>query len=63
MAAPTKHFLSYLETSIKQNANCPALSDYDGDLTYTYAQMAEKIARLHVLFSTSGLRKGDKVAI
>ena len=44
MAAPTKHFLSYLETSIKQNANCPALSDYDGDLTYTYAQMAEKIA-------------------
>ena len=44
MAAPTKHFLSYIETSIKQNANCPALSDYDGDLTYTYAQMAEKIA-------------------
>jgi len=63
MIAPTKHFLSYLETSIRQNWDCPALSDYDGSLTYTYSQMAEKIARLHVLFSESGLKKGDKVAI
>lgn len=63
MAAPTKHFLSYLESSIKQNWDCPALSDYDGSLTFTYGQMAEKIARLHVLFSESGLKKGNKIAI
>ena len=63
MVAPTKHFLSYLETSIKHNWNSPALSDYDGSLTFTYGEMAEKIARLHVLFTEGGIKKGDKIAI
>ena len=29
----------------------------------TYGELAEKIARLHVLFEQSGIQKGDKIAI
>ena len=45
-----KRFLDYFEDSIKTNWNAPALNDYDGTTAFTYGEMAEKIARLHVLF-------------
>ncbi len=59
----TKHFLSYLQDTTKKFWNEPAVSDFDGNKTYTYGEMAEQIARLHVLFAELGLKKGDKIAI
>ncbi|MGM9819049.1 MAG: AMP-binding protein [Paludibacteraceae bacterium] len=58
-----KRFLDYFEDSIKTNWNAPALNDYDGTTAFTYGEMAEKIARLHVLFEQIGLKKGDKIAL
>ena len=58
-----KRFLDYFENSITTNWNSPALNDYDGTTAFTYGEMAEKIARLHVLFEQVGLQKGDKIAL
>lgn len=58
-----KRFLDYFENSITTNWNAPALNDYDGTTAFTYGEMAEKIARLHVLFEQIGLKKGDKIAL
>ncbi|MDR1056596.1 MAG: AMP-binding protein [Prevotellaceae bacterium] len=55
-------FLYDLEQSLKNNWDLPALTDYKGK-TYYYKDVAEKIARLHILFEACGLRKGDKVSI
>ncbi|MBP7210363.1 MAG: AMP-binding protein [Paludibacteraceae bacterium] len=58
-----KHFLSYFEETIKKYWDAPALSDFDGDLTISYGQTAEAIAKLHILFKEAGIEKGDKIAI
>ncbi len=50
------------ETAIKKAWIHPALSDHDGT-TITYAELAERIARFHILFEKSGLKPGDHVAL
>lgn len=61
--AKKKHFLSYLETTIKKNWDAPAMTDIDSNISYSYGELAERIARLQVLFNGIGLKKGDKIAI
>lgn len=56
------HFLFYLQRSMRTCWDEPALTNYGGQ-TYTYGQLAEEIARYHVLFDNIGLKRGDKVAI
>lgn len=51
-----------LEESIRQHWNLPALSDY-GQQTFRYRDVAEEIAKLHILFTKTGIQKGDKIAI
>ena len=57
-----KHFLSYVDESIKANWNSPALSNY-GANTFTYGEVASGIERMHLLFEECGIKKGDKIAI
>ena len=57
-----KHFVSLLNDSVKNNWDLPAVTNF-GANTYTYGQMAEQIARYHILFSEAGIKKGDKVAL
>ncbi len=40
----------------------PAVSNF-GKETYTYGQLAENIAKYHILFKETGICKGDKVAL
>ena len=40
----------------------PALSDYNG-ISYTYGEVAKKVARLHLLYEGLGIKKGDKIAV
>ncbi len=56
------HFLYYLQRSIRNSWNEPALTNYKGT-TYTYGQVAVNIARYHILFEKLGIRKGDHIAI
>ena len=57
-----KHYLKRLEEAVKQNWDRPSLCNYRGE-SFTFAQMAEQIARLHVFFEAAGLKKGMKVSI
>ena len=57
-----KHFVSLLNDSVKNNWDLPAVTNF-GANTYTYGQMAEQIAKYHILFSEAGIGKGDKVAL
>lgn len=57
-----KHFLSYIDESIKANWNRPALSNY-GANTLTYGVVASEIERMHILFELCGISKGDKIAL
>jgi long-chain acyl-CoA synthetase len=60
---PNRHFLDYLQTTIRRDWKEPAMTDYDDGGEFTYGEMAERIARIHVLFKAIGLKKGDKVAL
>lgn len=51
------------EDSFKINWHRDALSDYFKNETFTYAQMAEEIARIHVLFEELGIQPGDRIAL
>ena len=57
-----KHYLSYVDESIKANWNRPALSNY-GANTLTYGVVASEIEKMHVLFEMCGISKGDKIAL
>ena len=55
-------FLGLIELSIRKNWELPALTDYEGKTLY-YKDFARQIAKLHAYFESSGLQKGEKVAI
>ena len=57
-----KHFVSIFNESVKTNWDYPAVTNFGGE-TYTYAQMAECIAKYHILFKQAGIEKGEKVAL
>ncbi len=52
----------YIEQSLRDNWERPALSDYHGT-TLTYKDVARKIAKLQIAFKHAGLKPGDKIAL
>lgn len=56
------NFIQLFEDSIKSQWDFPALSDY-GKECLTYAQMAGRIERLHLLWAEAGIKKGERIAI
>ena len=57
------NYVKYFENSFKENWELPALTDYVTKASFTYGEVAEQVARLHILFSELGIRKDDKIAI
>lgn len=57
-----KDFIGYIEESIRDNWDLPALTDYQGS-TLQYKDVARKIEKLHILFENAGVRSGDKIAL
>lgn len=55
-------FNKNIEESIRQHWNLPALSDYSQQ-TFRYGDVAEEIAKLHILYAKAGISKGDKIAL
>lgn len=58
-----KRFIQYFEDSFKENWELVAMMNYVTKQSITYAQLASKIARLHIVFNELNLEKDDKVAI
>ena len=56
------NFNTLIEKSIKENWNKDALTDYKG-VTLQYHDVARKIEKLHIMFESSGVKKGDKIAL
>lgn len=57
-----ERLISYIEQSIRQNWDIEALSNYT-EKGYTYKEIAEKILKFHILFSETGIKEGDKIAL
>ena len=57
-----KSFLKLLATSVKENWNLPAFSNYMGE-TYTYGQFAERMVRIRMMLDVAEVKPGDKVAL
>ncbi len=55
-------FNQFIQQSISKNWDQDALTDYKGS-TLKYKDVAEKIAKLHLLFENMGIRPGDKIAL
>lgn len=59
---PIKNFNSYIKDSIVDHWDQDALSDYKG-VTLQYHDVARKIEKIHIMFESVGLKRGDKVAL
>ena len=57
-----KSYNQLIEDSIKKNWDCPALSDYKG-VTLYYRDVARRIEKIHIIFKTCGIKKGEKISI
>ncbi len=57
-----RHYLDRLQESMIAKWNTPALSDYRGE-TFTFANFATEIARLHTIYRIVGVNKADKVSL
>ena len=49
-------FIYYIESSIKENWDRPALTDYHG-INCNYKDVARKIEKLHILFEHAGWKR------
>lgn len=55
-------FNKNIEESIRRHWSLPSMTDY-GQCTFLYSDVAEEIAKLHIVFTEAGIKKGDKIAI
>lgn len=58
-----ENFIKLYEHSFRTNWELPCYTNYGENESYTYGQVAQEIAKLHLLFKHCQLRRGDKIAI
>lgn len=57
-----ERLVDYIKASIADNWAIEALSDYKG-AAYTYAEIAARIKKFHMIFDKAGIKQGDKVSL
>ena len=60
---PEENLIKIYERSFREHWSLDAVTDYGTSNTLTYAQLAENVAKLHLLFEQAGIKEGDKVAV
>ncbi|MHB9056871.1 MAG: AMP-binding protein [Paludibacteraceae bacterium] len=58
-----ENFVRLFEDSFRQNWELNAFSNYGENLTLTYGQVAEEIAKIHLLFEQAEIKRTDKIAL
>jgi len=58
-----KHYLQFIQDTMRANWHEPAVSDYEGTYHYTYGELATRIRQLLLLYDALGIRPGDKIAL
>jgi long-chain acyl-CoA synthetase len=57
------NLIKIFEESFRNNHDAPALTDYFKKETLTYFDVAQDIAKLHLMFKNAGIERGDKIAL
>lgn len=52
-----------IETTIRENWNYPLYDDFGTDVHFTYGEAAREFARLHEVFESMGLKRGNRIAV
>jgi len=60
---PEENLIKIYAHSFRSHWDLAAVSDYGTSVTLTYGQIAERIARLHLLFEQCDIKEGDKIAV
>lgn len=60
---PFNNLLKIYQNGFADNFTLPALTDYSSGKTMTYGAFAQRIARLHLFFESTGVMPGDKIAL
>ena len=60
---PEENLIKIYENSFRKNWELEAVTDYGTTNTLTYAQLAENVAKVHLIFQQAGIAPGDKVAV
>jgi long-chain acyl-CoA synthetase len=58
-----ENFIELFENSFKENWDLYVFTDYGEDVTMKYSEVAIEIAKLHLLFEKTNIKKGDKIAL
>mgnify|MGYP000584474443 FL=1 len=58
-----ERFIQIYQDSFRKNWDLPALTDYSTQNTLLYKELAEEIAKVHILLQKCGIKKGDKIAL
>ncbi len=58
-----ENFIRLFEDSFRTNWELPAYSNYGEESTMTYADVAKRVARIHILFDQCKLKPNDRVAL
>lgn len=58
-----KNFIKLFEESFKENWDHLAMSDYATKTDYTYKQLAEEVAKMHLLFKELGIKEGETISL
>ena len=59
----TEHYLTSLQRTMRKRWDCLSMQDLDGVNSYTYAQLAAEITKLHITWRECGIKEGDKIAL
>ena len=63
LTKPEENLIKIYERSFRENWELEAVTDYGTTNTLTYAQLAENVAKVHLIFQQAGITPGDKVAV
>ena len=63
LSKPEENLIKIYERSFREHWSLEAVTDYGTSNTLTYAQLAENVAKLHILFEQAGIKENDKVAV
>ena len=58
-----ENLIELFQTSFRENREQPAVTDYFKKETFSYFELAQEIAKLHLIFEEAGVRRGDKIAL
>lgn len=58
-----ENFIRLFEDAFRKYWDMPAYSNYGENITLTYADVANRVARLHILFEQCNIQPNDKIAL